>query len=297
MTNQSAQILVFGNEKGGTGKSTLAMHVVISLLESGHSVFVIDLDARQKSISRYLLNRQSFMQTGGANLPMCGFVTLEPSSADNIQDREKQEQIRFEQVLSSVRSEMDFIVIDCPGNHTYLSKLAHALADTLVTPLNDSFVDLDLLGEVSPVSYQVKRISHYSELVWESRKFRSASGLPAMNWLVTRNRLAPLDSHNNKRVHAALDALQHRIKFRYVPGLNERVIYRELFPQGLTVLDLGKLNSASHQAARKEVNALVDQLQLCTQQSVIQKNCRPSHTLNSSRSVARQKTNLDILFE
>jgi chromosome partitioning protein len=140
--------------------------------------------------------------------------------------------------------------------------LAHALADTLVTPLNDSFVDLDLLGEVAPNTYQVKRLSHYSELVWESRKFRSASGKPPMDWLVTRNRLAPLDSHNNKRVHAALEALQHRVKFRYVPGLNERVIYRELFPQGLTVLDLGKLNSASHVTARKEVHALVDQLNL-----------------------------------
>jgi len=157
---------------------------------------------------------------------------------------------------------VDFIVIDCPGNDTYLSRLAHALADTLVTPLNDSFVDLDLLGEVSPINFQVKKLSFYTEMVWDSRKFRSASGKPPMDWVVVRTRLASLDSRNNKRVHDALDALQKRIMFRYVPGLYERVIYKELFPSGLTILDLEKVNSLSHVAARQEVRSLVDSLNL-----------------------------------
>lgn len=294
MNTNYAHTLVFGNEKGGTGKSTLAMHVAISLLEQGRSVFVIDLDARQKSISRYLANRQNFMSTGGANLPMCEFVTLESSSASTIQEREQQNRSRLEQQLLGIRQEVDYIVIDCPGNHTYMSQLAHALADTLVTPMNDSFVDLDLLGEVAPDTYQVKRLSHYSELVWESRKFRSASGRPPMDWVVTRNRLAPLDSHNNKRVHSALESLQHRIKFRYVPGLNERVIYRELFPQGLTVLDLGKLNSASHVTARKEVRTLVEQLNLPSETGLFDMPFSKQTTSISNRTPLQ--ASLDFLF-
>jgi len=131
-----------------------------------------------------------------------------------------------------------------------------------VTPLNDSFIDLDLIGEVSATNFQVERLSYYSEMVWDSRKFRSASGKPPMDWVVTRTRLASLDSRNNKRVHTALEALQKRIMFRYVPGLYERVIYKELFPSGLTILDLEKVNSLSHVAAREEVRSLVNNLRL-----------------------------------
>lgn len=296
--DRSAHILVFGNEKGGTGKSTLAMHVAVSLLEKNHRLYVIDLDARQKSISRYLCNRQHFLSTGGANLPMCQFSTLEPSNAASTRERELEERHRLEHLLSAIRHEVDFILIDCPGNHTYLSQLAHALADTLVTPLNDSFVDLDLLGEVTPDAYQVKRLSHYCELVWESRKFRAASGRPPMDWVVTRNRLSPLNSHNTTRVHAALEALQHRIKFRYVPGLNERVIYRELFPQGLTVLDIGKLNSASHLTAREEVHALVEQLRLAPPAAPDDFFASlKSHAFNAEQSAGTLKQeHLDFLF-
>lgn len=262
MDKKTARIIVLGNEKGGTGKSTLAMHIIVGLLSKGKKVAVIDLDARQKSVARYLQNREAFMATGGTKVAMPEFKVIAQSEASLTKDRETEDQQNLQEGLNSFNEQVDFIVIDCPGNDTYLSRLAHALADTLVTPLNDSFIDLDLLGEVSATNFQIKKLSFYTEMVWNSRKYRSASGKPPMDWIVVRTRLASLDSRNNKRVHAALESLQKRILFRYVPGLYERVIYKELFPSGLTILDLEKVNSMSHVAARQEVRSLVDSLNL-----------------------------------
>lgn len=262
MDKKDAHIIVLGNEKGGTGKSTLAMHIIVGLLDKGKKVAVIDLDARQKSVARYVQNRQTFMANGGTKVAMPDFKVISQSDASLIKDREIEDQQNLQEGVNSFKKDVDFIVIDCPGNDTYLSRLAHALADTLVTPLNDSFIDLDLLGEVSATNFQVKKLSFYTEMVWDSRKYRSASGKPPMDWVVVRTRLASLDSRNNKRVHDALDSLQKRIMFRYVPGLYERVIYKELFPSGLTILDLEKVNSMSHVAARQEVRSLIDSLNL-----------------------------------
>ncbi|MDJ0655131.1 MAG: division plane positioning ATPase MipZ [Xanthomonadales bacterium] len=262
-----SHVIVFGNEKGGTGKSTLAMHVTVCLMEKGHRLGVIDLDLRQRSVSRYLENRREFSDRGAATLSIPELARVESSTLDTVLEREAQEQTRLQRALDRLREQCDFIIIDCPGSHTYLSRLAHALADTLVTPINDSFVDLDLIAQVDADTYQVGRLSHYAELVWESRKFRSAGQLPPTDWVVTPNRMSTLNSHNSERVDAALKALQKRIMFRYVPGLSERVIYRELFPKGLTMMDLNQvpdmgLTQMSHVTARHEVRQLVHQLNL-----------------------------------
>ncbi len=262
--NQAAHIIVFGNEKGGTGKSTLAMHVVVSLLEAGRKVAVIDLDSRQQSLSRYIENRKQTAETSALELPLPERVVINPATHDTISERQTQERLFLQNHIDRFSGDCDCIVIDCPGSDTFLARQAHAHADTLVTPMNDSFVDLDLLGQVDPDNYEVKGLSHYSELVWESRKQRSLTGKPPVDWIVTRNRLAHLHSRNNQRMDNALRALQKRIMFRYVPGLSERVVYRELFPQGLTLLDLPKLGKMqlSHVTARHELRQLVNQLQL-----------------------------------
>ncbi len=259
-------IVVFGNEKGGTGKSTLLMHVVVSLLHRDRKVAVIDLDSRQRTVGRYIENRQNFMRQNGHPLPSPTYRVVAPSTLDSRAERRQAERQALEQAIGALAETHDFVVIDCPGRDSFRATLAHAHADTLVTPLNDSFVDLDLIGEVDD-DYSVQRLSHYSEMVWESRKMRALMQRPPLDWIVTRNRLATLDSRNNQRVHEALTALQKRIMFRYVPGLSERVVYRELFPQGLTLLDLPEVGTAgrtrlSHVAARSELRRLVEALRL-----------------------------------
>jgi len=267
LNKQSAHMIVLGNEKGGTGKSTLAMHIVVSLLDQGKSVAVIDLDGRQKTLSRYLENRQQYISKNGAGLS-CPESTIVPqSSHQDMKQRQQEEQDSLQVALDQFQSDVDFIVLDCPGNDTWLSRLAHAMADTLVTPMNDSFVDLDLLGQVDARDFQVKKLSHYSDMVWSSRQLRSVGGKSPMDWVVVRNRVLSVHSHNKQRMDAALTALQDRIMFRYITGLNDRVVYRELFPKGLTFLDFKKVQEASktkmsHVATRYEIRQLVEGLRL-----------------------------------
>ena len=265
--DKPAHIIVFGNEKGGTGKSTLAAHVAVSLLGQGKQVAILDIDGRQKSLARFMENRAAFIAATGQDLKTPISAVINSEKNQNLKDEQQSQEKQLEKYLEQFKSSADFILIDCPGNDTVLSRLAHALADTLITPLNDSFVDLDLLAHVDPMTYKINAFSHYTQMVWDSRKFRSAAGQKPLNWIVTRNRLATLDSHNNRRVDHVLKKLQSRIKFRYVSGVNERVIFRELFPQGLTMFDLQKINQkekikTSHVAARFEIKNLIDALEL-----------------------------------
>lgn len=256
-----AHIIVVGNEKGGSGKSTTCMHVATALSRMGKRVGAIDLDLRQKSFGRYIENRRAYMAQAGLTLPTPDYRDLPAlAGTDASQDH------RLTDVVEAMHAEKDFIVIDCPGSHTRLSQLAHTLADTLITPMNDSFVDFDLLARVDPVSGQVKGPSIYAEMVWGARQMRAQAGLRPIDWVVVRNRLGAQAMHNKKKVGAALEDLSRRIGFRVLSGFSERVIFRELFPRGLTLLDLrdtgvDQLN-LSNVAARQELRDLVAGLRL-----------------------------------
>lgn len=255
-----AHIIVIGNEKGGTGKSTVAMHLAVCLLALGASVGTIDLDARQATLSRYLENRGRRI-AGGHRLVMPDHEAV-PPTADPADDR-----ARFLSALARMRAAHDVVLIDTPGSDHPLSRLGHSYADTLVTPLNDSFIDLDVLAKVDPVSMKISRPSHYSEMVWDTKKTRALRGEKAVvDWFVLRNRLSTLDARNKREMERLLNDLAKRIGFRLVGGLGERVIYRELFLDGLTLFDLGEGSgvemSLSHVAARQELRRLVDALGL-----------------------------------
>ncbi len=172
--------------------------------------------------------------------------------------------------LARLEDRHDYILIDCPGSDTYLARYAHAHADTLITPVNDSFVDIDLLARVEPETHKVKRLSLYSEMVWAARKWRAAADGGQIDWVVLRNRVSTLKARNKARVEEVLLGLQKRVGFRYVSGLSERVIFRELFLKGLTLMDLREPRlpllkggmTMSHVAARAEVRRLVDHLRI-----------------------------------
>ncbi|MBD3769079.1 MAG: AAA family ATPase [Rhodobacterales bacterium] len=264
---KDARVIVVGNEKGGAGKSTVSMHLTVSLMRMGKSVGVIDLDVRQRSLTRYLENRLRWMQSTGARLPMPEIVRVDASTERDLDKAEAEETHRLVSSLQRLKKTCDFIIIDSPGGDTFLSRLAHMQADTLITPLNDSFVDFDLLGDVNPQTLEVIRPSFYSEMVWSCRKKKAQTSRRPIDWIVMRNRMSPLAARNKERVGEALDNLSKRIGFRLAPGLSERVIYRELFPAGLTLLDLTEKGSnvsftMSHVAARQEMRDLIIILQL-----------------------------------
>jgi len=272
MTNSArgrggAHAIVLGNEKGGSGKTTTAMHIIALLLHEGAKVGSMDLDGRQRSLTRYVENRKAWAEGAGVNLVMPDHVVLARSELEALSEAQAFERQAFEKAFTRLAVENDFIVIDCPGTDTFLSRLGHAVADTLITPMNDSFVDFDLLGRVDPQSWKIKGPSVYSEMVWESRKRRLMSDGGEIDWIVMRNRLSSLAAKNKRRIETVLDDLADRIGFRVAPGFGERVIFREMFPSGLTLLDLRSEGvdtqlSMSHIAARAEVQGLLDVLNL-----------------------------------
>ncbi len=262
-----AHIIVVGNEKGGAGKSTVSMHVATALARMGHRVGVLDLDLRQKSFARYLANRKATMERHGIELPTPNYRELPEIDQASLQPGENLNDRRLSQAVSGLEAESDFILIDCPGSHTRLSQVAHSLADTLITPLNDSFVDFDLLAHIDGESGKILGPSVYSEMVWNARQLRAQAGMKAIDWIVLRNRLGAQAMINKEKMGKALTDLAHRIGFRTAPGFNERVIFRELFPRGLTLLDLrdigvvGQMN-ISNVAAPQELRELMKALKL-----------------------------------
>jgi chromosome partitioning protein len=259
-------IIVVGNEKGGSGKSTVAMHVIVALLSEGLDVGSIDLDSRQGSLTRYVENRQHSAESLPKKLPMPEHIAVARSKAESVADAAEEEAAALDAALKQL-GRMDFIVIDTPGSDSTLSRRAHILADTLITPLNDSFLDLDVLGRIDKTGKRVTRPSIYAEMVWDQRKRRASAGAKPIDWVVLRNRLTTLDARNKREIARLLGELAKRIGFRIIPGFTERVIFRELFPRGLTLLDLTKVDTGiemamSHVAARQEIRELVTALKL-----------------------------------
>jgi len=265
---QSAHVIVVGNEKGGSGKSTTAMHVAIALLNLGHRVATIDLDSRQKSFTRYIDNRRAWGQQARLDLRVPMHFCVARGSTLKLDENEAIEFAGFAEAVAAVEGSHDFVVVDTPGTDSYLTRLAHSMADTLITPLNDSFVDLDVIGTVDPATFAVISESHYAGMVRDARRQRRVIDGTRMEWIVVRNRLSMLGSRNKRLVGEGLGELSARLGFRCAEGLAERVIYREFFPRGLTALDsldettLGTRPSLSHVTARAEVMRLIEALKL-----------------------------------
>ncbi|MFN9499585.1 MAG: division plane positioning ATPase MipZ [Erythrobacteraceae bacterium] len=252
-----AHRIVFANEKGGTGKSTTAVHVAVALAYLGARVGSLDLDPRQRTMHRYIENRLATLEKRRLTLPtpQCEVFRGETQ----------------EELLTAIRrleATCDFLIIDNPGRDDPFARLAVENADTLVTPMNDSFVDFDLIGQVDAETFKVRKLSFFAELIWEARLKRSRMTIegqrPEMDWIVVRNRTGHVEARNMARLQKALTEMAKRVGFRVTPGLSERVIYRELFPSGLTLLDKGHLGElgTSHLVARQELRSLVKALNL-----------------------------------
>lgn len=256
-----ARIIVLGNEKGGSGKSTAAVHLIVGLLRAGKTVGSVDIDSRQATLTRYLENRAITAEAKGVNLPLPSH-RLVPRAKAAPPEGPADDAARFNAAMAELASTHDVVVIDTPGADDALSRLAHSYADTVITPMNDSFVDFDLLAKVDPETYRILRPSFYSEMVWEQKKRRAMRDGGSIDWIVMRNRLASTEAKNKRAVGQVLDQLAKRIGFRVAPGFGDRVIFRELFLQGLTLLDLrepglGRALNMSHVAARQEVRDLL----------------------------------------
>jgi chromosome partitioning protein len=253
--------IVLGNEKGGTGKSTTAMHLAVALLRLGYRVGSIDLDGRQGTLSRYLANRRTLAQAVGGDVPSPLHRRIARSTATDRNAAEREDQARLAEAMTEL-GDRQVVVIDTPGGDSHLGRLGHAQADLLITPINDTLLDLDILAHIDPAKREVRAPSAYCEMIWKLNEQRSARGFEAIDWIVMRNRLTHIDAHNKRAVADLLEQLAKRLGFRLTAGFGERVIFHELFLTGLTVLDLpdDKLRGWSNPGlshARREIDGLL----------------------------------------
>jgi chromosome partitioning protein len=254
-------VLVLGNEKGGTGKSTTAVHVIVGLLQLGYRVGSLDVDGRQGTLSAYLGNRARAIKKTGADLAMPLHRRVEGTTAESRARSFEHETERFTKAFADLAG-CQFVVVDTPGSDANLTRLGHGIADTLITPVNDSFLDLDVIAKLNAASRQVLAPSVYTQMVWEQNNLRVVEGRAPIDWVVMRNRMTHIDSRNKREIAALLDKLAGRVGFRIAPGFGERMIFRELFLRGLTLLDVPETSdprgaNASHAAARREVANLL----------------------------------------
>lgn len=247
----TGRIVVVGNEKGGVGKSTVAVHLAVALAHSGASVAVMDLDVRQGSLAGFIGRREAWSRANGVELVSPVLLALAEATPEAVQA-----------TLTEAAAAYEVVIVDTPGAQTEAARAAHQFADLMITPMNDSFMDLDVLGRIDPVTLELGRPSFYAEAVWQARMIQASRAGRAAPWFVVRNRLASLESRNRKKVDERLVKLARKVGFQVATGLKDRVIYRELFPFGLTVTDLGGEVkpiplTLAHVAAKQDIRALI----------------------------------------
>ena len=267
---RSAHVIVVGNEKGGAGKSTISIHLTVALLKAGYKVACIDLDTRQQTLTRFFENRRSWSNKASWPIEMPKHCAMLRGESADMRANEALEFSMFADAVAAVEHDYEFVVIDTPASDSYLMRLAHSLADTLVSPLNDSYVDIDVFSRVQHDRNGRGAVSQYAELVMEARRKRRIVDNGVIDWVMVRNRMASITSNNARQIAVSIARLAQELRFRVAEGLHDRVIFRELFPIGLTALDpieeasvSGALTS-SQLAARSEIETLVASLELPT---------------------------------
>jgi chromosome partitioning protein len=253
-------VVVIGNQKGGTGKSTFAMHIIVALLKAGKRVASFDLDLNQLTLTRYLGNRHEWDRKHEQKLelpdhypvseevqaaPLRRFISrvkkIGRVKSDFINSSALSHSADLSHFISQLKKigrarKHDFIVIDTPGGVQHLSLIAHGMADTLITPINDSLVDLDVLVAMEQSDLEPQP-SVYAKMVWRALEARRKVTGRTTDWIVVRNRLESVESSNQQQITQVLDVIQRTLGFRIARGLLERPVYREFFAAGLTVFD------------------------------------------------------------
>ncbi len=250
--HNKAHIIVISNEKGGTGKSTISMHLAIKLLNEGFKIATMDLDARQGTLSKYIENRRKFCTAQNISLPTPKHFEVHLGQESEIADK-----------INALSSHFDAIIIDTPGTKNQLFEEAHQYADTIITPISDSLIDLNVIADIDFQTGKMIKIGHYADFIWEVKKNLAAKGKSYLNWIVVGNKTSNLKSKNKSTVFSQLEKLSKTYGFRLNDGLKDRVIYKELFLEGLTVLDMRheklkmKMN-LSHLAAKREIQKIAE---------------------------------------
>ncbi|MCJ8324116.1 MAG: AAA family ATPase [Rhizobiales bacterium] len=261
--NNSSRVIVLGNEKGGTGKTTLAIHLLLGLQANGARVAAIDLDGRVGGFSRFLKNREAWAKNSRQNIYTPPFFTVSASQDNDINKREQEEFAGFAGAVEKLEHISDYLILDLPSGDTYLGRLAHSMADILITPINDGFLDVNVLGDVDNVDYSVNGINPYGQYVMDCLARRKNIDGSGFDWLLVKNRVSSLGAKHKQKVDKALTNLADKLGATIASNIGDRVIFRELYAMGLSVFDVldrqtGVKATASHNEAKREILDLIE---------------------------------------
>lgn len=262
-----APIILFANEKGGVGKTTLVFNTAIDLCNRGYRVLAIDLDFRQRSLARAIENRMASNRCLGLDLPVPKVCVLQqPSGPMLVQE------------LNRLGSDRDVILIDAPGHDSPVARRAMALAQTIVTPINPSFFDLDVLGHFDPVSLKFRKPGPFAQAILDIRAEQMRRNLLPARWIIAKNRIRGAERSHNKRIEPMLAQLSDQLGLTIAEGLTERVAYRSLLQYGFTISDIKRVPQLAHMQIRnvKEISRLTNEL-----------NIAPIKATNIAQSVKR----------
>ena len=236
--DKTPHVIVIGNHKGGSGKSTFAMHIIVALLKAKKRVASFDLDSTQLTLSRYVGNRREWAREHNLKLGLPDHTAIADEALYDAGQAHSRAFAKFTSKLKKISddSKYDFVIIDTPGGAQHLSLVAHGLADTLITPINDSLIDLDVLVAIEPLAGEPQP-SRYANAVRRALQARQNFCGLTTDWIVVRNRLETIRSRNYRQITQVLEIIQDRLGFRTARGLLERPVYREFFAAGLTALD------------------------------------------------------------
>ena len=193
MVEKKAHTIVISNEKGGTGKSTISMHLAVKLMQEGFKVATVDLDGRQGTLSQYLNNRKLFCFKNAIKLPEPDHFKFAPTE-DYAHIQEHAACVEMQ--IKSLIPLYDAIIIDTPGNKNYLFELGHKFADTLITPIGDSLIDLNSISEIDFSTGKAGKPGVYANYIWEVKKALAAQGKNYLNWIVVGNKVSSTKSSN-----------------------------------------------------------------------------------------------------
>ncbi|MFT4274095.1 MAG: AAA family ATPase [Pantoea sp.] len=121
-------IIVLGSQKGGVGKSTLAVSIAAGLLSRGYRVLIVDADD-QKSVLTWYNNRPESLP----HIPVTG-------ASGNIKA-----------MLKEHAKSYDYIIADCAGRDSAEMRSGLMAADVFISPLRPSQMDLDVVPHTCSV--------------------------------------------------------------------------------------------------------------------------------------------------
>lgn len=164
-TNELPRIIAIANQKGGVGKTTTTVNLAACIAELNYRVLVVDFDPQANATSALGIDPRSVDTSmydvilNGVTMADCVLHTqwdslaVAPSNLDlagaeiELVSAFNRERL-LAAAISSVVSEYDFVLIDCPPSIGLLTVNALTAANEVLVPIQCEYLALEGLGQL-----------------------------------------------------------------------------------------------------------------------------------------------------